>query len=313
MKKNAKINNLEVRCCNTVFPNPLILPSGIAQEIPKDHQRAIDAGAGGVTLKSLTVEPREGYAVPRIIKFQHGFLNAVGLRNPGLEKGKHVIADFIQNSPVPIIASIFATTIKDFRLLAREVSKLQPACIEVNLSCPHVTSEFGLPLGTDAKSAAITIFAVKEHARHIPIIAKLTPNIPDIGAVAKMCEEGGASAIAAINTVGPGMAIDIQSCRPVLGNKRGGVSGEAIKPIAIRCVYDIYEAVNIPIIGMGGISTWDDTVEMIMAGASLVGIGSATYTKGMRIFEDIKSGLRDYMKRNKINNLSSLVGKAHRK
>jgi len=305
--------NLKVEFCGVTFPNPLILPSGIAQEIPKDHQRAVDAGAGGVTLKSLTVEPRVGYPLPRVIRYEHGFLNAVGLRGPGIKEGLKLIEEFIITSKIPVIVSIFAASVEDFSQLVSKVVTLKPSLIELNLSCPHVSSEFGKALGMGAESSRAAVKAAKKEAGKIPIIAKLTPNISNISEVAKACEDAGADAISAINTVGPGMVIDIKTRRPVLGNKRGGVSGSGIKPIAIRCVYDIYEAVKIPIIGIGGVSTWQDTIEMIIAGATLIGVGSATYSKGMKVFEEIKQDLRDYMQNEKIESLKNLVGIAHNK
>ncbi|MBI3577653.1 dihydroorotate dehydrogenase [Candidatus Gottesmanbacteria bacterium] len=304
--------SLSVKLSNVVFPNPLILPSGIAQEIPSDHEKAIKAGAGGITLKSITILKRDGYPLPRIIKYDHGFLNAVGIRNPGINEAESQIRSFIQASSVPTIVSIFAENVKDFRYLSKQVARLKPAFIEVNLSCPHLTSEYGLPLGTDPKSAGLAIFAVKEQVKGIPVIAKLTPNIPDIASIAVLCEEAGANAISAINTVGPGMVIDIKKGASTLGNLRGGISGPGIKPIAIRCVYDIYEAVSIPIIGMGGISAWEDVVEIMMAGATLVGIGSIVYTKGYKIYREIKKNLVDYLDREKLGNIKNIVGLAHK-
>lgn len=308
------MNNLSVKFCGIDFSCPLILPSGIAQEIPKDHEQAIKAGAGGVTTKSLTVEPREGYPPPRVIKsppIGYSIMNAVGLRGPGIKEGKKLIEIFLKTSPVPVIVSIFAASIKDFQILASALVPLKPAMLELNLSCPHVSTEFGKPLGMGKDSSAAAVRAVKKIAQKIPVLAKLTPNVPGIAEVAKACESAGADGIVAINTVGPGMVIDIKTKKPVLGNKRGGLSGPVIKPIALRCVYDIYEAVKIPVIGMGGVVTWEDAVEMMMAGATLVGVGSAVYLKGYGVYEEIKQGLISYMNREGIKNLQGLVGVAH--
>lgn len=301
---------LKTEFCGVSFPNPLILPSGIINEIP-DHPKAVKAGAGGITLKSLTVEPRKGYSKPWIVKFEHGYLNAVGLANPGIVEGEKQVAQLLKKIKIPVIVSLFATTVADFQKLVSAITPLSPAAIELNLSCPHVTSEFGKPLGVGKESSAKVVKAVKRIAQKIPIIVKLTPNVLDIGEVAKACEETGADGICAINTLGPGMVIDIKTKRPILGNKRGGVSGPAIKPVAIRCVYDIYDAVKIPIIGMGGVSTWEDAVEMMMAGATLVGVGSAIYFKGLKVFAEIKKGLEEYLKEEGLKNISSLVGVAH--
>ncbi|MFZ5845554.1 MAG: dihydroorotate dehydrogenase [Patescibacteria group bacterium] len=313
MKRQSE-TSLRVTFCGVEFPNPLILPSGIAQEIPKDHELAIKAGAGGITTKSLTVEPREGYPLPRVIKSPprgYSIMNAVGLRGPGIKKGCKLIKEFLKSSPVPVIVSVFANSVADFKGLAEAICPLHPPIIELNVSCPHVSSEFGKPLGMGPESAAAAVKAAKKVAGKIPVIVKLTPNVPNIAEVAQACEEAGADGIAAINTVGPGMVINIKTRKPALGNKRGGVSGPAIKPIAVRCVYDIYEAVKIPIIGMGGVSGWEDAVEMMMAGATLVGVGSAVYLKGYRVYGEIKQGLSLYMKQQGIKNLKELVGVAH--
>lgn len=302
---------LKTEFCGVSFPNPLILPSGIITEI-SEHAKAAEAGVGGITTKSLTVEPREGYPQPRIIKFEQGYLNAVGLRNPGIVEGKKQIAKLKKKIDVPLIVSLFATNIEDFQKLVSEIISVNPAFIELNLSCPNVTSELGKPLGMGKESSARVVKTAKKIAQEIPIIAKLTPNVSDISEIAKACEEAGADAICAVNTVGPGMVIDIKRQRPILGNKRGGISGPAIKPIAIRCVYDIYEAVKIPIIGMGGVSSWEDAVEMMMAGATLIGVGSATYFKGMGVYKEINQGLKNYLKASKFNSLRNIVSLAHK-
>lgn len=304
-------DDISVSFCGLRFSNPLILPSGIAQEIPKDHERAIRAGAGGITTKSLTIEPREGNPLPRVIKYEHGYLNSVGLRGPGLKKGKNMIQTLIQLSPVPIIVSVFATSVNDFKRLIEELAPLCPALFELNLSCPNVEGDMGKPLGLSTQSSAAVVSAAKTIAPDVPLLAKLTPNVPNISEVAKACEAAGADGIVAINTVGPGMVIDIKTKKPKLGAKRGGISGGAIRPIAVRCVYDIYEAVKIPIIGMGGVETWQDVVEMMMAGASLVGVGSATYLKGYGVFEELKRQLITYMKQDKLKELTKIVGAAH--
>ncbi len=302
--------DLSVNFCSIKFPNPLILPAGIITDI-LEHRKAVEGGAGGITTKSLTVGPREGYPLPRIIKFDHGFLNAVGFRGPGIKKGKEQIKQLMGSIKVPVIASVFSTRLPEISLLIREIASINPSLIELDISCPHVENEFGKSLAMGEKPAFEATRTAKKEAGEIPLICKISPNTPDIAKVAKACEEAGADAISAINTVGPGMVIDIKTKRPVLGNKKGGVSGPAIKPIAIRCVYDIYETVKIPIIGMGGISSGQDVVEMMMAGATLVGVGSATYLKGMGIFEDIKKELTEYMERENIKNLKEIIGAAH--
>ena len=303
--------DLTVQYCGVSFPNPVVLPSGIAQEIPADHLRAIKAGDGGITTKSLTIGAREGNPLPRVAKYAEGFLNSVGLRGPGIKKGKSLIKEFLATSPVPVLVSVFATNVRDFERFASELCPLAPHFLELNLSCPNVEDDMGKPLGLGTESAGAAVSAVKKIAGNVPVLAKLTPNIANIAEVARACEEAGADGIVAINAAGPGMLIDIIRKRPILGAKRGAVSGPAIRPIAVRCVYDIYETVRIPIIGMGGVTTWQDVVEMMMAGATLVGVGSATYFKGYGVYEEMKKGLQEYMDKEGIKNLQELVGAAH--
>ncbi len=292
------------------FPNPLILPSGIIQEIP-DHLRAVDQGIGGITLKSLTVEKRDGNPLPRVWKYDHGYINSVGLRNPGIDEGVEKIKSVVEKSTVPVIVSIFAVTVADFKLLAEKIMALNPQFIELNLSCPNTKNELGESLGMGTESTAAAVAGVREVVGNkTKIIAKLSPNVSNIGEVAKAAEDAGADAVSAINTVGPGMIIDIKRKKPILGNHEGGVSGMGIRPVAVRCVYDIYRSVKIPIIGMGGVATWQDTVEMMMAGATLVGVGSAVYFN-KNVYEDIKRGLVQYMGEEKIDSLASLVGSSH--
>lgn len=303
--------DLGVNFCNLKFSNPFILPSGIITEI-SEHKRAIDAGAGGITLKSLTKERREGNPIPRVWKFDCGMLNSVGLRNPGIEKGKEEVAKFLkENKNIPIIVSIFATKISEFRYLIEELMPLGPPFIELNISCPNVEDDFGMPLGLEKGAAEKVVAEVKKVSGKIPVIAKLTPNVLDIGEIAKACEEAGADGITAINAVSQGMVIDLKKRKPVMGAKKGAVSGPAIFPITVRCVYEIYEAVKIPIIGMGGVSKWQDVVEVMMAGASLVGIGTVALMKGMKIFEQLKQEINEYMLKENIKSLEELVGVAH--
>ena len=303
---------LSIDYCGVTFPNPLVLPSGIAQEIPRDHDRFAKSGVGAITTKSLTIEFREGNPLPRVLKTENAFLNSVGLRGPGLEKGVPLVADFIRMSPVPVLVSVFATKVADFERFAHAfLPVMGNALFELNLSCPNVDDDMGKPLGLGSASSAGAVKAVKKIMGKIPVLAKLTPNVPNIAEVAKACEEAGADGIVAINTVGPGMVIDIVRKRPVLGAKRGGISGPGIKTITIRCIYDIYEAVKIPIIGMGGITTTQDALEAIMAGSTLVGVGTATYFKGTGVFEEIKTGLRAYMEKEYIQSLKEIVGAAH--
>ncbi|OGG13026.1 hypothetical protein A2773_00250 [Candidatus Gottesmanbacteria bacterium RIFCSPHIGHO2_01_FULL_39_10] len=305
------MTNLATTFCSITFPNPFILPSGIITEIPA-HKKAEESGAGGITTKSLTVEKREGYPIPRIIRFDQGFLNSVGFRGPGIKAGKDQVKNLIKSVKVPVIASIFSTRLTEIEILAKEIASISPSLIELDISCPHVEDEYSKALAMGEKTAYEAVKVAKKEVGKIPLIIKLSPNYSQVAQVAKACEEAGADAISAINTVGPGMIIDIKTKKPLLGNKRGGVSGPAILPIAVRCVYDIYESVKIPIIGIGGVTTLEDVLQMFMAGATLVGVGSATYTKGMKVFEELKQGLADYMAKENIKSLKDIIGIAHK-
>ena len=285
-----------------------MMPSGILQEVSA-HYQAEKNGLGGVTTKSMTMEPRLGNPMPRVVKYDHGILNSVGLRNPGVKKGVGEWAEFIKATKIPVICSVFAVNVSDFVHLAVAVEKINPDFIELNLSCPNTTDELGQPLGMGVESTAAAVKAVRQAVKKTTkILAKLSPNVNNIGEVAKAAEAEGADAITAINTVGPGMVIDINRKKPLLGNIVGGVSGPGIRPVAVRCVWDIYNSITLPIIGMGGVETAHDVVEMMLAGATLVGIGSAWYRHGFGIYEKIKEDLIEYMTKNKIKSLKELVG-----
>lgn len=265
-----------------------------------------------MTLKSLTFEKREGNPLPRVWKYDCGMINSVGLRNAGIEDGSREIGEFLKsNKNTPVIVSLFATKVKEFLYLVEKIVPLSPQFIELNLSCPNVDDEFGKPLGMEKGAAGKIVKQVKKISEKIPVLAKLSPNVNDIADIAKNCEDSGADGIVAINTVGPGMIIDIEKRKPVLGAKKGGVSGPGILPVTVRCIYEIYEAVKIPIIGMGGISKWQDVVEVVMAGATLVGVGTATYLKGMKVYDELKNGLSSFMAKKNIKGLAELVGAAH--
>ncbi len=293
------------------FVSPLVLPSGILTT-KNDFINAQNHGAGAVTTKSYTFYPRSGHPAPVVARFEGGFINSVGLRNAGIAEAKRQIQEFQKSLSIPLFVSLFDTNIRNFIQLALHLLPLKPEFLELNLSCPNVDDEYGKPLATQEESAYEIVRKVKKVVGgEVKIIAKLTANVPDIKKIAVAVEEAGADAIAAINTVGPGMIIDIKKRKPVLGAKQGGVSGPAIKPIAIRCVYEIYQVVNIPIIGMGGVTSWQDAVEMMMAGATLIGVGSAIYLKGWSVYEQIKKKKKRYLKEEKIEDIKSLIGQAH--
>ena len=261
--------------------NHLLLAAGILGTTGSSLARMLSLGAGGVVTKSIGPHPKDGHAGPCLVVLEDGLLNAMGLPNPSKE-----FADEITSlSKKPVIVSIFGGDPAEFGLVAGWF-KGKVAGFELNLSCPHAEG-YGAAIGTDPKLVKACTRAVSESG--VPTWVKITPNVTDITAIGKAAEEGGASAIVAINTV-KAMRISTGMRRPVLGNRYGGLSGSAMFPIAVRCVYELYESCSIPIIGCGGVSTADNVIEMMMAGASAVEIGSAVYND-VKIFETIKAGL----------------------
>jgi dihydroorotate dehydrogenase (NAD+) catalytic subunit len=261
--------------------NHLLLAAGILGTTGSSLARMLSLGAGGVVTKSIGPHPKDGHAGPCIVVLEDGLLNAMGLPNPSKEFADEIIS----LAKKPVIVSIFGGDPAEFGLVAGWF-KGKVAGFELNLSCPHAEG-YGAAIGTDPKLVKACTRAVSESG--IPTWVKITPNVTDITAIGKAAEEGGASAIVAINTV-KAMRISTGMRRPVLGNRYGGLSGSAMFPIAVRCVYELYESCSIPIIGCGGVSTADNVIEMMMAGASAVEIGSAVYND-VKIFEIIKAGL----------------------
>ena len=306
--------DLSAELCGVHLRNPLVLAAGILGTGAELLARVAESGAGMVTTKSCGPLPREGHPNPTVLDWGYGLINAVGLANPGVKEEVRIIGraqEMLGPLGVPLVASIFAETVEGFAEVARKVGEARPDFIELNVSCPNVSAEFGRPFACDAGDAARVTTAVKE-VTSVPIIVKLSPNVTDIAAIASSVEQAGADAIAAINTVGPGMIIDICSGQPILANKVGGISGPAIRPIAVRCVYDIYQAVQVPIIGIGGVSDGRDALEMVMAGATAVGIGSAVRYRGLKVFQTILDEMRAFMSEEGYATLDELRGIAHR-
>ncbi len=288
--------------------SPLVLASGIIGTSAGLMARAARAGAGMVTAKSCGPAPRAGHPNPVALDWGGGLLNAIGLTNPGAEHEAVLLAETKRRlAPlgVPLIASIFAGTVEEFGQVAAIVAQAEPDLIEVNISCPNVGDEFGTPFaGTPESAAAVTDAVVRallplptgkgRGEGRIPISVKLAPNVPDIARIARAVVAAGADAITAVNTM-PGMVIDAASGQPVLSNKVGGVSGPALKPIALRAVFEIAQAVDVPIIGTGGVNTGIDAAEMLMAGATVVGVGSAVWYRGVDAFGQINAELAAFM------------------
>jgi dihydroorotate dehydrogenase (NAD+) catalytic subunit len=304
--------NLSVKLGHLSLKNPLVLASGVMGTSPELLHRMALSGAGAVTAKSCGPHPRAGHPNPVMVEWEHGLLNAIGLTNPGVNDEVKLLKDAKQRLKplhVPLIASIFAGTADAFGEVAAIVAEAEPDLIEVNISCPNVHDDFGLPFAADSTSAAAVTQAVKQKVVDIPIAIKLAPNVPDIGRIAKTVVEAGADVITAINTM-PGMVIDVDAAFPVLHNRSGGLSGPALKPIAVRCVAEIAQFVDVPIIGTGGVLTGRDAVEMMMAGATAVGVGSALWYRGPEAFKLIKEELQVFLEENGYKSLYEIIGKA---
>jgi len=270
-------------------------------------ERIFNCGAGAIVTKSIGLKPREGYSNPTVVELEHGILNAMGLPNPGIEEFGEEIKK-LKKSKIPIIGSIFGSDSNEFVELGKKMQSYGANALELNMSCPHAKG-YGLEIGSDPELVRKITLKVKE-ATEIPIFVKISPNLMNIADIAKSAEKGNADGIAAINTV-KAMKIDLELKMPVLANKIGGYSGKAIKPIGVRCVYDIYKNVNIPIIGVGGITTGEDALEYIMAGASALQIGSAIYYRNLDAFKKICDEIEIWMKDHGYKSISELVGVAH--
>jgi dihydroorotate dehydrogenase (NAD+) catalytic subunit len=304
--------NLSVKLGQLSLNNPLVLASGVMGTSPELLHRIALSGAGAVTAKSCGPHPRTGHPNPVMVEWEHGLLNAIGLTNPGVDDEVNLLKDAKQRLNllhVPLIASIFAGTAVEFGEVAVIIAEAEPDLIEVNISCPNVHDDFGLPFAADPKSAAAVTQAVKQKVVEIPIAVKLAPNVPDIGRIAKAVVDAGADVITAINTM-PGMVIDVDAALPVLHNRSGGLSGPTLKPIAVRCVAEIAQFVDVPIIGTGGVLTGRDAVEMMMAGATAVGVGSALWYRGPDAFKLIKEELKVFLQEHGYKSITEIIGKA---
>jgi dihydroorotate dehydrogenase (NAD+) catalytic subunit len=308
--------NPSVTFLDRELPSPLVLASGIWGTTVSLLERAADQGCGAVTAKSCGPEPRAGHVNPSCIDWGGGLLNAIGLANPGVDEEIGLLREAkarLQPRGVAVIASIFAGTASEFGDVARRIASAQPDFIEVNISCPNVEDSFGEPFAANPDAAAAVTGCVKQAVagHNIPVIVKLAPNVPSVGRIAQAAVHAGADALCAINTM-PGLVLDPYSGQPVLANRSGGISGPALKPIALKAVYDARKACpHTPIIGTGGVSDGQDAVEMLMAGATVVGVGSAIYQRGPDALRDIHAELRQWMAAQNIDCIADLQDRAH--
>jgi dihydroorotate dehydrogenase (NAD+) catalytic subunit len=283
--------------------NPTMLAAGILGTTGASLRRAAQAGAGCVVAKSVGSEPREGHPGPVVVQVECGLLNAMGLPNPSYREFNCEI-ELAKGGGVPVVASIFGSAPEEFAEIA---TGLKADAFELNLSCPHAEL-YGAELGRHPDAVESAARAVKSRVS-VPVWVKLTPNVADIVELGLAAQAGGADAVVAINTL-KAMAIDIETGFPILGNRFGGLSGPAIRPVAVKCVFDLASNLEIPVIGVGGVSSWEDAVEMILAGAQGVQVGTALY-KGYGIFEEITQGLSRYLERKGLA-LEELCGLARR-
>lgn len=260
---------------------------------------------GGVMVKGTTLKPRRGNAGTRIAETPSGMLNCIGLENPGVEVFLEDILPRIQGHRMNVIVNISGATVEEYGILAERLDVPGVAAIELNVSCPNV-KEGGIVFGTDPKAAAAVVRTAKKWTKK-PVILKLSPNVTDIILMAKAVEDAGADAISLINTL-MGMEIDIHTWKPTLGNITGGLSGPCIKPVALRMVWQVAQNVSVPVIGMGGIATWQDAVEFFLAGADAVAVGTANFVDP-HVTMDIIRGLGDYLRERNMGSIRGLIGR----
>jgi len=301
---------LAVSLSGVKFRNPVLLASGIWGESGKSLLRAHGDGAGDVITKSIGTLARTGYPNPTVEKLgTWGLLNAMGLPNPGVDSYQGEVEEAVKGGAT-VVGSVFGGDPEEFSTLSHRMEAFGVVAIELNLSCPHAKG-YGSEIGADPEMLCEILRTVKRSVT-IPVWAKLTPNTANIGALAVAAVKGGADAISAINTV-RSLAIDTINMRPILSHGLGGLSGPAIKPVGLACIWQIFERVKVPLIGIGGIATAEDALEYILAGATMVEVGTAIAERGGAVFQDITSGLSTLLKARGFGSLGEAVGAAHRR
>ena len=297
-------SSLAVNLCGIDFKNPVIAASGTFGSA-REYHRFIDISRlGGVAVKGVTLEPRKGNPPPRIAETPSGILNSVGLQNPGADYFIEQELPLLQAYDTRILVNINGNTVEEYCRVAEKFQNRKIDMLELNISCPNV-KQGGASFGADPGMVYQVTKAVKSIAAQ-PLIVKLTPNTTDIRETARAAEAGGCDAISLINTL-LGMAIDIRTRRPVLGNIVGGLSGPAVKPVALRMVWQVAKSVKVPVIGMGGITTWEDAVEFLLAGASCIAVGTGNLMDPSTCTH-ILDGLARYMAENGIRSITELIG-----
>ena len=298
--------NLSTSIAGVFLRNPTMLAAGVLGLTASSLLKVWNAGAGAVVTKSVGIEPREGFKNPTVVDVGCGLINAMGLPNPGVKEFTKEVRTLKQwNSEVRAIASIYGGSLEDFVRAVDVIAQTAVDAIELNVSCPHV-KKMGLEVGQDPALLREIVKSVKSIIG-CPVFTKLSPNTSNIQRLASVIEAAGGDAVVAVNTL-RAMAINVETGRPILGNRIGGLSGPALKPVALRCVYEIAQTVSIPVIGCGGIMNWQDAIEYFYAGAHAVQIGTAIAYKEVTIFSDITKGIRAFLDLNGYRSVKEIVG-----
>ena len=298
--------DLEVDLNGLKLANPVTTASGTFG-FGEEYKDYVDLNKlGAVMVKGTTLNPKQGNATPRMAETASGMLNAIGLQNPGVDYFLSDILPKIKDYDFKTIVNISGNTVEDYAKLAHKLDGSGVAALEVNISCPNV-KKGGLAFGTEPEMAAGVVEAVREETK-LPLITKLSPNVADITAIAKAVEDAGTDVISLINTL-LGMKIDIQAQEPILANKMGGLSGPAVKPVAVRMVYQVAQTVDVPLIGMGGISNAQDAIEFLLAGADAISIGTANFVNP-EVSMEVLAGIEDYLREHGYDSVQEIVGQA---
>jgi dihydroorotate dehydrogenase (NAD+) catalytic subunit len=309
VKFSLESNALSISFAGLQLQNPTMLASGIMGYTAESFERIAKGGAGAIVTKSVGVQPRGGYPNPTVVQAEAGLINAMGLPNPGID----VFGEEIKFSKtllhVPVIVSVFGYSAEEYASVAKKAAEAGADAIELNVSCPHV-KQTGAEIGQSPKFLSEVVQQVKA-AMNKPLIVKLSPNVTDITILAQAAVEAGADALTAVNTL-KAIAIDTETQLPILANVKGGLSGACMKPVALRCVYDIADQFEIPIIGCGGVTNWKDAVEFFLAGASAVQIGTAV-ADDIEVFQSVTKGVENYLRKKNARSVKEIVGLAHRK
>ena len=305
MKEKIPNPDLRVQIGNLQLDNPVMTASGTFGYASEFEQLMDLQRLGAIIVKGISFHPRAGNPPPRIFETACGMLNAIGLQNVGVERFIKEKMNYLGNLNVPIIVNILGDSLEEYRDITERLCGCSGvAAIEVNISCPNV-KKGGVAFGTDPVMAAAVTKSVKE-VSSVPVIVKLSPNVTDIVSIARAVEDAGADSVSLINTL-IGMAINLKTRRPALANVIGGLSGPAIKPVALRMVYQVAKAVRIPVIGIGGIETAEDALEFLLAGATAIQIGTANFINP-RASEEVVDGIAEYVSREKLSSVRELIG-----